>query len=73
MATVDEIKSVLEDVKSNNAEVKAKVDVVIEKLNEFKNQPQSGATPEQLDEVLALANEVKSGLQSTEDSVDAVA
>jgi hypothetical protein len=69
MATVEEIKVVLNEVKENNSEVSGKVDVVIEKLNAC--QTGGGATPDQLSELLELANEVKAGVQGSEDKLDA--
>lgn len=67
MGAVEDLKATLEEVKTNNQEVLGKVNAVLSRLDEL----QQGATPAQIAELQALANEVKSGVQGTEDQLDA--
>lgn len=68
MADLMEIKTALQEAAANNAEVLVKLDAVLARLGDLEG----GATPAEIAEVLALANEVKGGVQSTEDKLDAV-
>lgn len=75
MATVEQlvvdIKASLQEAKDNQVETSGKLDAVITKLTDLVNAGQ-GANADQLTEVLSMANDVKGGVQSMEDKLDAV-
>lgn len=66
MAQNDKIIEALTEAKANSAETSEKLDKVIAALKAI------GGSPEQQAQILQLVEDVRAGIQKTEDTLDAV-